>query len=425
MPPCSAIERSRLITRHTVRYGSQPQHRVQPPVPGRDRRGEQHGLHGEDLPQRRARTVGRTSESRATARAAACIPVRPVTSRTSLRRRLAARDRVADVQRDVGLVGAELLAVVRHVDPAVGVGRGEARVAEQPPPDEVVGLAVGEQQAVGGLVHQRGELGVGAAHQHEPDRPRPRSEADRRPQRRARSGRRARRHCSALRDDGIRRSSARKSACGRPSGRTRSVSRPGASSSRGNTMPPSRRDPITRSSIMPLPSSWPQSTAFTTPPTLPRRRADLPSTLGTVRAGHRSARRPRRCRRVEPEHVLAGQVSLVGGPVPGIAVPSPARLATATTSRSGACSRRSGHRGDRTRGRAAPQVPRARRSLGCCDRGPACPAADRCGSACGRWVVRRSAQQLLTTVSRGTPFGVSVIRSRPVALLLCNHDSNT
>ena len=78
-----------------------------------------------------------------------------------------AADRVARVERDVGLVGAELLAVVRHVDAPVGVGRRERRVAEEPPADEVVGAAVGEQQPVRGLVHQRRELRLRAPHEQE------------------------------------------------------------------------------------------------------------------------------------------------------------------------------------------------------------------------------------------------------------------
>ena len=143
---------------------------------------------------------------------------------------------------------------MRHVDPAIGVGRREARVAEQPPPDEVVGLAVGEQQAVGGLVHQRGELGVGAAHQHEPDRPRPRSEADRRPQ-----------HERGLRvePDDTQRVADRGDPpqLGAEVGVRATVGpdalgvAAGSQQLAGNTMPPSRRDPITGSSIMPLASS--------------------------------------------------------------------------------------------------------------------------------------------------------------------------
>ena len=82
-----------------------------------------------------------------------------------------ARDRVAAVQRDVGLVGAELFAVVRHVPAPVEVDRRERREAEQPASDPVVPLAVAEQQPVRGLVHQRRELRVGAAHEQEHDDP--------------------------------------------------------------------------------------------------------------------------------------------------------------------------------------------------------------------------------------------------------------
>ena len=66
-------------------------------------------------------------------------PVWPVASRTSLRRSESRGDRVAAVERDVGLVRAELLAVVRHVPAAVEVDRRERRVAEQPAADPVVG----------------------------------------------------------------------------------------------------------------------------------------------------------------------------------------------------------------------------------------------------------------------------------------------
>ena len=77
------------------------------------------------------------------------------------------RDRVAAVERDVGLVGAELVAVVRHVPAPVEVDRRERREAEQPAADPVVDLAVAEQQPVRGLVHERRELRVGAAHEQE------------------------------------------------------------------------------------------------------------------------------------------------------------------------------------------------------------------------------------------------------------------
>ena len=95
------------------------------------------------------------------------MPVRPVASRTSLRRRLSGWDGVAAVERDVGLVRAELLTVVGHVHPAVRIGRGELGEAEQPATDEIVGAPVREQQAVRGLVHQRGELGVRPTHEQE------------------------------------------------------------------------------------------------------------------------------------------------------------------------------------------------------------------------------------------------------------------
>ena len=90
MPPCSAIERSRLITRQTVRYGSSHSTGYSHQCAASDRRGEQHRLHEQDLPERAPRAACPASAPRRTAGpAAASSPVWPVASRTSLRRKLA------------------------------------------------------------------------------------------------------------------------------------------------------------------------------------------------------------------------------------------------------------------------------------------------------------------------------------------------
>ena len=85
-----------------------------------------------------------------------------------------ARDRVAAVEGDVGLVGPELVAVVVHVPAAVEVDRRERRETEQPPTDPVVHPPVAEEQPVRGLVHQRRELRLRATHQQERADPRER-----------------------------------------------------------------------------------------------------------------------------------------------------------------------------------------------------------------------------------------------------------
>ena len=219
IPPCSAIERSRLITRHTVRYGAQPEEEVQPQAT--ERRwptAMSTDLHAEDLPGR-APSARRPSSAAPRSRPLQQLPAGlAVASRTSLRRNDRG-DGVAAVERDVGLVGSELVAVVRHVAAPVEVGRRERRVAEQPAPDPVVGRAVAEQQAVGGLVHQRGELRVRPTHEQE---------GQERPDAGCRSNRGdddadrlhvVRRRCSALRKYGMRRSSARNGGTARPDGR--------------------------------------------------------------------------------------------------------------------------------------------------------------------------------------------------------------
>ena len=138
------------------------------------------------------------------------------------------RDRVAAVEGDVGLVGPELLAVVRHVAAPVRVDRRERREAEQPAADEVVDLAVAEQQPVRGLVHQRRELRVGAAHEEErgdPDEP----VAERQLSKCTATTTIAivcaysATTASALRAFGIRRSCSRNSGVGRPAAVMRSV----------------------------------------------------------------------------------------------------------------------------------------------------------------------------------------------------------
>ena len=98
-------------------------------------------------------------------------PVRPVASRVSLRLSDRALDRVAAVERNVGLFGAELVAVMGHVTAPVEVDRCERREPQQPAAHPVVDASVAEQHPVRGLVHQRRELRVGAPHEHERQRP--------------------------------------------------------------------------------------------------------------------------------------------------------------------------------------------------------------------------------------------------------------
>ena len=61
MPPCSAIERSRLMTRHTVRIRREPQDEVHPRVTERDADRDEHELHADDAPG--LRTHGRRRSS--------------------------------------------------------------------------------------------------------------------------------------------------------------------------------------------------------------------------------------------------------------------------------------------------------------------------------------------------------------------------
>ena len=165
MPPCSATERSRLMTRHTVRYG---------------RNHSSQYTHGCPTAIDTAMRTSCTATMRR-----ACVPAGPGDAHRAeqsleqlpagLPGRVADElapegvlgDRVAAVEGDVGLVGAEFLAVVRHVPAAVEVDRRERGVAEQPAPDPVVRLAVAEEQPVRGLVHQRRELCVRASHEQE------------------------------------------------------------------------------------------------------------------------------------------------------------------------------------------------------------------------------------------------------------------
>ena len=135
----------------------------------------------------------------------------PSRSRRSLRCHESAGDRVAAVQREVGLVGAHLVSVVGEVDASVGEERLERRVGEQPPADVVVRPAVGEQQPVGGLVAEDVEQAVAAAHQQRTPRARPTSVSidDRGGDDTERLRQRAPTTVSTLRSVGMRRSSSR------------------------------------------------------------------------------------------------------------------------------------------------------------------------------------------------------------------------
>ena len=82
-----------------------------------------------------------------------------------------AGDRVAAVERDVGLVRPELLAVVRHVAAAVEVDRDHHRVRDEPTADEVVHGSACEQQAMGSFVHEDVEPADHRAHREEREEP--------------------------------------------------------------------------------------------------------------------------------------------------------------------------------------------------------------------------------------------------------------
>ncbi|MEY4228935.1 MAG: hypothetical protein RLZ84_1527, partial [Actinomycetota bacterium] len=77
------------------------------------------------------------------------------------------RDRVVRIQRDVGFVRPELLAVVRHVHDAVTISVGERGIAEEPATEEVVHGFVAHQQSVHAFVHQSEALGVRATHEQD------------------------------------------------------------------------------------------------------------------------------------------------------------------------------------------------------------------------------------------------------------------
>ena len=182
IPPCSAIARRRLIDAPDGQVRQHPEHRVHPPHPAHDRGAEQHRLDQQDLPERVAHPgVGGAEPGELLAEE--LEPGLAGRVAHQLAPEAGRADRVSRVQRDVGLVGPELLTVVGHVHAAVRVGRRERGVTEQPPADEIVGASVGEQQPVRRFVHERQELRVRAAHEqereHVPDRvPPPHREAD-------------------------------------------------------------------------------------------------------------------------------------------------------------------------------------------------------------------------------------------------------
>ena len=82
-------------------------------------------------------------------------------------------NRVAGVQRSVGLVRAHLVAMVGEVGPPVGEHRLVRRVAEHVAADQVVGPPVREQQPMCGLVGEDVQADVAPRHQQERQQVRP------------------------------------------------------------------------------------------------------------------------------------------------------------------------------------------------------------------------------------------------------------
>ena len=76
---------------------------------------------------------------------------------------------VRGVERDVGLVRAELVLVVGEVHAPVELHRGEDGIRHHPLADPVVPPLVGEEELVRRLVHEDGEAGVERAHEDERD----------------------------------------------------------------------------------------------------------------------------------------------------------------------------------------------------------------------------------------------------------------
>ena len=97
----------------------------------------------------------------------------PNASRRSLRCHESLGDRIARVEPEVRLVGAHLVTMMGEVDASVDEHRLERRIRQQPAPDVVVQLAVGEQQAVRSLVGEDVETHVTTCHQHEGEQVRP------------------------------------------------------------------------------------------------------------------------------------------------------------------------------------------------------------------------------------------------------------
>ena len=147
----------------------EPQH-VYVPATEHDRGSERDQLHGEDRAHSAARArVGAEQTGEQGAEQLETGLAGGVADQLAPER--VALDRVIAIERHVRFVRAELLTMVGHVAAPVGIRPGEGDVAEQPATGPVVGGAVTEQQAMSGLVHQRRELGVSAAEQHEHRQP--------------------------------------------------------------------------------------------------------------------------------------------------------------------------------------------------------------------------------------------------------------
>ena len=76
-------------------------------------------------------------------------------------------DGVSLIEGDIGFLWSELAPVMSHMYSTIRIRWNEGGVPQQPTAYNVVHTTVGEQQPMGGLVHQRGELGVCPSHQND------------------------------------------------------------------------------------------------------------------------------------------------------------------------------------------------------------------------------------------------------------------
>ena len=81
------------------------------------------------------------------------------------------RDRIPAIEGNVGFVRSELVAMVRHVASPVRIDRGERGKPDDPAPDEVVQLAIAEEHAMRGFMHQCSDLRMASTGKDEGDDP--------------------------------------------------------------------------------------------------------------------------------------------------------------------------------------------------------------------------------------------------------------